>query len=465
MKNSCHKHSRLNIILAFCLIAIGLFVNPWLLGYCYLIRPANIPFQALVFIGAFEIFLITSGLLVYFKGNTAKERKQLAFGYVAFALVIILVESGLHVTNFVIRRGDQQQGVVGGRCSLSPYEGKEWAEAYFKESRELLEANQDYEPFLVWDTREYHGEYINVNSEGVRKTWNPGFPDGDAPDEVYMFGGSTTWGYGARDDYTISSYLSKLLNNNGYDFAVHNYGEISYVATQEIIQLILLLKEGHRPDYVIFYDGVNDVYVAYQSGIIGAHHNLSIVKEKLSAVWGTQRRIQDIQRLVLGKLYLILAEDCMIYRTLGNISVLVSLQQQFQEAASKYSDEELQLLAEDIAEDYLKSMNLLDHLAQAYGFEYICFWQPVIYTENKLTDEEAEYTRVTDRALASLYRMTTDALVAKLPPRLFNITDALSDRLTTYYIDWIHISEEGNEVVATRIFEIFQGEFLSNLNE
>jgi hypothetical protein len=80
MKNSCQKPTRLNIILAFCLIAIGLFVNPWLLGY--LVRPASIPFAALVFIGAFEIFLIISGLLVYFKGNTAKERKQLAFGYV-----------------------------------------------------------------------------------------------------------------------------------------------------------------------------------------------------------------------------------------------------------------------------------------------------------------------------------------------------------------------------------------------
>ena len=460
MKNSCKKPARFNVILAFCLIGIGLFVNPWLLGY--LVRPTSVPFEALVFIGAFEIFLIISGLLVYFKGNTAKERKQLAFGYVAFALVIILVECGLHVTNFAVHRGDQEQGLVGWRCSLSPYEGKEWAETYWKESREFWTANKDYEPFLVWDTAEYHGEYINVNSEGVRKTWNPGFPDGDVPNTIYVFGGSTAWGAGARDDYTIPSCLSKLLNDNGYDFAVYNYGESAYVSTQEVIQLILLLKEGHRPDYVIFYDGANDVYVAYQSGIIGAHHNLSIIREKLSVVWSTERRIQDIQRLVLGKLYWILAEDCMIYRAVGNISALTSHEQQFQEVASNYNDKELQLLATGIAEDYLKVMNLLDHLAQAYGFEYICFWQPVICTENKLTDEEAEYTRVKDTALASLYRMTTDSLVAKSPPYFFNITDALSDRLTTYYIDWAHVSEEGNRVVAAKIFQIFEGEFLSS---
>jgi len=33
-------------------------------------------------------------------------------------------------------------------------------------------------------------------------------------------------------------------------------------------------------------------------------------------------------------------------------------------------------------------------------------------------------------------------------------------RSRSYYTDWCHLSEEGNEVVATKIFEIFEKEFL-----
>jgi len=283
VSNIPSKFGRFNIILAFCFIAIGLLVNPWLASHFLQLGSISLP--RTILIGTFEIFLVVSGLLVYFKGNTPEGRKHLAFGYITFVLAIVFVEGGLHITSFVIGLGDQQQTMADKRCLLSPYEGKDWAKPYFEELNELP---SDYEQFLGWDRREYHGEYINVDSKGVRRTWNPEHSNRQALSTLYMFGGSTLWGTGARDEYTIPSYLSKLLDKNNQNFIVYNYGETGYISTQEIIHLILLLKEGYRPDYVIFYDGINDVYGAYQSGIPGTPHNVLIFREKLGAASPTQ---------------------------------------------------------------------------------------------------------------------------------------------------------------------------------
>ena len=73
-----------------------------------------------------------------------------------------------------------------------------------------------------------------------------------------MLGGSSLWGFGARDDRTIPSILSRDLFEAKWDVRIRNLAEIGYVNTQEVIALIRELQSGYRPDLVIFYDGVND---------------------------------------------------------------------------------------------------------------------------------------------------------------------------------------------------------------
>lgn len=451
MKGSFNRFFRFNIIFAFCLIAVGLLVNQWLLGYLFPPTDGSIALESKIFIWAFQLFCIISGVLVYFKGNILEERKGFVFACIAVALMIITIEIGLRITHFVIHLGDQEE-ISDKRYLLSPYEGKEWAYEFWKEHGGSW--NTHYEQFLGWDRREYHSKYTNVDSMGVRKTWNPEHFYGK-PDTIYVFGGSTLWGTGARDNYTIPSYLSKLLNNSGYDFVVHNYGETGYTFTQEIIHLILLLREGNKPKYVIFYDGVNDVYGAYQSGMAGTTQNVSRIREKL--------REKPNRHLIWIGVKGMFKDHCMIYRAVRKISSLVSQQQEFQEVASKYGEKELKLLSDGIIEYYIKSMELLSHLSQIYGFKYIFFWQPTIFIEKKLTNEEAKVDpRLNDKALGNIYKYTTDFLRAKSLPHFFDISNALSDRTESCYIDFAHLAEEGNELVATKIFKIFKKEFLFN---
>ncbi|MGB1287006.1 MAG: hypothetical protein ACPG7F_10770, partial [Aggregatilineales bacterium] len=57
-------------------------------------------------------------------------------------------------------------------------------------------------PYVYWRMDEYDGKYINISPEGIRYT--PDYSaDNPAAQTIYFFGGSTMWGEGARDAYTI----------------------------------------------------------------------------------------------------------------------------------------------------------------------------------------------------------------------------------------------------------------------
>lgn len=450
MRKACNRITSLSGFVGLCLVAVGLLANPWLLSH--ISGVGIVTLQGKILLVFFEVFIVVGGLLVFFKGNTPTGRKHVAFGLVTVLLVILAIEGCLHLINLVVRIPDLERNPYAGLSLRSPYQGEEWAETYF----ELLgDLRRPYEQYVGWQASEFHSEYINVDSGGVRKTWNPEHHTGELPATIYVFGGSTVWGLGARDDFTIPSRLSKLLHDDGHSFVVHNYGEMGYTFTQEIVRLTLLLREGDRPDYVVFYDGIADVQTACQSGIPGTTYRLSSIRETLRA-----GQDKPSPGLVWDTISTLFTRHSMIYRAIDRLADNASAQWQPCDVASDYSDEDLQLLAVGIAEYYLNSMEALDRLAEAYNFEYVCFWQPITCMEAKVTDEEAEYALRRDTEIGKLCRMTADHLAAGSPPLFFDISHALGERTSTYYIDWSHLSEEGNEVVAARIFEIFKNLFL-----
>jgi hypothetical protein len=119
-----------------------------------------------------------------------------------------------------------------------------------------------YEPFTQFRERVYHGEYVNVDTSGFRSikdqaVWPP--PQGEI--NVFVFGGSTTFGYGVTDGQTIASRLQERLRRSlGKSVNVYNFGRGFYFSTQERILFELLLASGHTPALAIFIDGLNDFY-------------------------------------------------------------------------------------------------------------------------------------------------------------------------------------------------------------
>lgn len=372
-----------------------------------------------------------------------RARKNLLYTFITVLIVLVAVELGLHLIDWAANRITRNPAKIPFR---GLYQGHQWAPTLARESDSR---RQLYHQYLTWISKPFQGRFVNLDRETGRKTWNP--PTLKAPEvKVFMFGGSACWGYGARDDYTIPSQLSRRLNAKEPRYRVFNYAEPGYTFTQGVLYLITRLQEGARPDCVIFYDGFNDVYGAYQSGQAGTLHNVAQVREKLESkprklYWQAVKEWLQDNVYLYNRVYL----------------VLFAPEPKFREVGAGFTDQELRDLATELVQYYARSLTLLDHLAQAYGFKYACFWQPALFTEARVLPQETRVdVRLEDKNFAKLYQFANQYLVQHpLPKHFYNLADVLNQRTQPCYLDLVHLTEEGYGIVADRMFAALSKEF------
>ena len=140
---------------------------------------------------------------------------------------------------------------------LEKIHGKGWVEDYeiFLSEQGI---GQKYYPFVEYIERARKGKYINVSDRGTRCHYS----DREAcvanggNQEIWIFGGSTTFGYGVKDNETIPAFLSLKLPG----IKIVNFGAASYYSTIERIRFENLLTELPPPLATVFIDGLNDFY-------------------------------------------------------------------------------------------------------------------------------------------------------------------------------------------------------------
>lgn len=410
MKNS-HKRFFLRLIIFF-LIVIGLLANPWVLGY-FLTQDGSIALLSdKIFIWIFQFALLFLGALLFSQRKSLTKRGFLFSGFLLL-LIFSSVEAGLHIIHFVTPRRDDA---------------------------------------LSFD--------INTDARGFRKTWNPkNFGNGKLK-TVYIFGGSALEGLGARDDYTIPSYLSRKLASRGYPFIVYNYGSGGSTIKHEIKNLLQFLKEGHRPDFVVFYDGANDpIQFAWSLGDPFDPGLFETGEEKSSGEPGSLISLPAS----LKPMIIFFLDHCLIYRTVKNIAAFFSLEENFGISfLSQYNENQLREFSGDFVDNHLKVLNFLDNLSKTFGFRYLLFWQPVAFTEENLTKEEVNRMPILFRNTPTqkYFQYILLAFKERKIGNFHDISDVFQNREKPYYTDWCHVSEEANEVAAGKIAEIFEEKFL-----
>lgn len=119
-----------------------------------------------------------------------------------------------------------------------------------------------YEPFSQFREISFKGKYVNVTEPGFRRSINQGaWPPETDKLNIFVFGGSTTFGYGVPDGDTIPSFLQKNLEQKlARPVRVYNFGRGSYYSSQELVLFIRLLTAGTLPDVAVFIDGINDFH-------------------------------------------------------------------------------------------------------------------------------------------------------------------------------------------------------------
>ena len=286
-----------------------------------------------------------------------------------------------------------------------------------------------WQPYTYWVMEEKTGPYINVEANGLRRTKSFTAPTTDAP-RIFFFGGSTMWGEGARDEYTIPSQVARRLNEVGQPAHIYNFGQTGYVSTQDLITFELQLIDGNVPDIAVFYGGFNDTLSGYGHGTAGLSLN-------------EMNRAEDFET---GRL---LDSGQPVLRPLNNVT---STSYDWSLAASGDGT------AQSIVDRYLANCRVIKTLANAYGVRILFVWQPAPFYKTTLTPEEqaldakqrADYPGLTD-----LYQQVDAILREEVQRQSLSDFVIISDLFATsqeqVFIDIIHITENGNDAVAQAI--------------
>ena len=283
-----------------------------------------------------------------------------------------------------------------------------------------------------------------------------------------MFGGSTMWGTGGRDEGTIPAALARELRGHGIVPEITNFGETGYVNTQEVLLLALQLQKGRVPDLVIFYDGINDTGSAFQLRRAGMPHNeFNRVKEF---------NLTHPDRA--GDRRLLFARD--VAGGLATTRFLKGLAQEVggrgggpgghQPAAPRPSGRGRR--AGPAGHRHLSGQHRAGPgVGERSGFRSLFYWQPTIYekdtlsrSERGLCDVEHARTRRRPRRSSAPPRVRSSCWARpatscagpgwrRSAARPSTTSATFREEKAPIYIDWFHLNELGNEIVGRRMAE------------
>ena len=299
-----------------------------------------------------------------------------------FVFIIISLELGAYLYYTVSTAISKLNDPVAVRVNAIPadaYEDRSWLLVGLREPRNELQ----WEPYTYWRRQPFSGSYVNIDDNGRRHTWN--LP-AHQPVNIYMFGGSTLWGIGARDDYTIPSFLSKMLTQAFPErIRVTNYGTTGFVNTQEMILLIRELQRGCRPQIVIFYDGYNDTFSAFQNRIAGIPLNEDNRVAEFNILQSSRTR----------DLFLAALKRSNIYNIIRDIYKKSFEPKQLQQLPSSPSKMENKLIV-DVLNYYTTNNNIIEAIGGKMQFSPVFYWQPTPYTRvnrNRFEDNGLQIVR------------------------------------------------------------------------
>ena len=286
----------------------------------------------------------------------------------------------------------------------------------------------EYRSHVGWRRTAWAADDVHIEGPyGQRRTINAGAPDNG---RVYFFGGSTMWGFAIGDHETIPSQFAAKTGLHS-----ENFGELGYTAHQSLLLLIQLLQEGHRPDLVVFYDGVNEVAMKCQN----EHTPVSHAQEQRFKTIVSQSFSSDSFSHYFAPLLHVATH---INRELGRAI-----------DREEYDCHRNPQKAEAIANNMIKDWEIAKHLVEAHGGKFVGFLQPVLQFSRTPSDH-------VDMAPVERRRASYQAVYPLLRERVGRLGGDFHDLISAVdvdepiYIDWCHLTPKGNGHVVDRVVQI-----------
>jgi hypothetical protein len=348
-------------------------------------------------------------------------------------LLFLALEFGYRGVH-AIRGGGRDSTTSVAMSPLHPYAHAYWWTAF--QGRDGLMARKNrYDPYRGFWPIPAASRYVNVDSAGRRLT--PQSPTtGDRPRHLFMLGGSTMWGYTARDSFTIPALTAVALRERGItDVEVVNLAQAAFNSTQEATTLLVELARGHVPDAVVFLDGYNDIATGWKYASPGHTYGEEATQQQLElglrGFWaelvGLGRHAELIQRLqgIIGT----------------------------KEPSTPTRGDPARVCG-PVAGYYRRVTLSVEAMGKEWGFPALYLQQPTHSTTHKpLTPWEK--TLVPARTLAPCAASLDSAMADRTGKTYFSLAGLFDADTASVFVDeHAHITEAANRQVAERIADL-----------
>lgn len=311
-----------------------------------------------------------------------------------------------------------------------------WRQQYYKEINELFtnasnQASNKWKSLGLWSAHRYHGKYINIDKYNLRRSIGPVKRNVDQPNNlsIHFFGGSAVWGWEVRDANTIPSKILHFRN----DVTVENHGQLGYVSSQSLITFIQRIKYEPKPDIVIFIDGLNDIYSAFQSGVSGIEQNAISIKQRFES-----KSLEKATEFYLKK------------------SNFINLMRAVFRTRKKNNKGDFvrnnELLAHSIITAYNQNISLVNKMTSTFNIKALFIWLPTLFDKPNLTEYEHKLFDMV-KSFKPLYSAVKKLIVSDnlLAPQVINLSNIFYQNKEPIYVDPWHYNEHANHLIAEKI--------------
>lgn len=287
---------------------------------------------------------------------------------------------------------------------------------------------------------EQHAKTINVNSLGFR---GPEFTS-EKPENtfrIFLVGGSTAFGAGATSDYsTISGFLQKKFDDVKLikKIQVINAGISSVTSFEETYYIKHTLVQLN-PDLIVIYGGFNDAQYRVLSDPV-------ISKEK---------EVKESEGFKF--------KNFPFYRTPWVIHDLLSAKMPHTDSSKRADDDS----TEKIISLWKSRVGEICQLGKENGFATFIVVQPSLITGSKnLLDYESKFVAKTDLDFAT--KATLEGMADSLKYfdsscKTADLSGAFDGITGPIYNDSIHVNDNGNRIIAEKLYDITLPVILENI--
>jgi len=360
------------------------------------------------------------------RGAAVVRQAWLVWG-LTLALFLVL-EFGYRATH-ALRAGSRSVATAAD-SSQHPYAHVSW---WPELQRDLRLRRNRFDPYRSHWSLPLASRLINIDSLGRRVT--PQRPVNGPVRAVFLLGGSTAWGYTARDSMTIGAFLAEELWQRGIrDVEVVNLAQAAFNSTQEATTLLVELAHGRIPALAIFLDGYNDIATAAKYGEPAHTYGDEGIQQQLDR----GRRSFGAELVGLGR----------------HSALVLRLQRLLGRGVLPVRPPTTAAICGAVA-GYYRNVSLIDDsFGRAFGFPVAHFLQPHPAVSGKPKTRwelGIPFMPQVPPCMAAI----DSALQDRGGRSFFSLTDLFDADSATVFLDSsAHLTEAANRVVAARIADL-----------